>query len=166
VRDFIPNVAAAADEAAIIDRLRESAAKAPTWRGDLVADRSRWALAQSRNGRVVEPLIDALRDDDWRVRGYAAWGLAVAADPRATPALLPLLDDPVWRMRASAALALHEIGDPRAESAMDQALSDEAWQVRFEAASYFAERRDHARIERALNDRHIAVRTVAEEASR
>lgn len=164
VRDSIPNVTAAADEAAIINRLRDGAAKVPTWRGDLVADRSRWALAQVENGRVVEPLIRALGDDDWRVRGYAAWSLAVAGDRRATSALIPLLDHPIWRLRAAAAFALHGIGDPRAENAMQASLHDEAWQVRVEAASYFADRGDRTRLTPLLSDRHIAVRMVAEEA--
>ncbi|MEA2336868.1 MAG: bla regulator protein blaR1 [Thermoanaerobaculia bacterium] len=164
VRDAIPNVTAAADEAAIIERHRAGAAKTPTWRGDLVADRSRWALAQVRNGRIVEPLIGALADDDWRVRGYAAWALGEAGDQQATPALIPLLDDPVWRMRGAAAAALHHLADPRAEKAMETALHDDAWQVRVEAASYFAERDDHQRLAPMLSDRHIAVRSVAEEA--
>jgi beta-lactamase regulating signal transducer with metallopeptidase domain len=163
-RDSIPNVTAAPEEAATIDRLREGAAKVPTWRGDLVADRSRWALAQVEDGRIVEPLIRSLGDDDWRVRGYAAWALALARDRRATPALIALLDHPVWRLRAAAAFALHHISDPRAENAMQAALHDDAWQVRVEAASYFANRGDRERLAPLLSDRHIAVRTVAEEA--
>jgi|GEM_PF-6476087 len=164
VRDTVPDVAAAADEAVIIGLLRDGALKVPTWRGDLVADRSRWALAQVEHGRVVEPLIRALNDDDWRVRGYAAWALAVARDHRATPALIPLLDHPIWRLRAAAAFALHYIGDSRAEQALQASLHDEAWQVRLEAASYFADRGDRERLAPLLTDRHIAVRMVAEEA--
>jgi beta-lactamase regulating signal transducer with metallopeptidase domain len=163
-RESIPDVAAAPEEAAIIKRLREGAAQVPTWRGDLVADRCRWALAHVENGRIVEPLIGTLGDADWRVRGYAAWALGVARDRRATPALIALLDHPIWRLRAAAAFALKQISDSRAEIAMQAALHDDAWQVRVEAASYFADRGDRERLAPLLSDRHIAVRMVAEEA--
>ena len=164
VRNTIPNVVATGDEGPIIAELLEGAAKPSTWRGDLVSDRSRWALQQVENGRIVEPLIRHLADDDWRVRGYAAWALAVAGDRRATPALVPLLEHPVWRLRGSAAFALHHIGDPRAERAMDAALHDEAWQVRVEAAAYFAKLGDRDRLVPMQADPHVAVRIVVADA--
>jgi HEAT repeat protein len=51
----------------------------------------RWKAAESLarlgDNRAVDPLIDALSDDDWRVRQKAAWALGQIGDPRA---LLPL----------------------------------------------------------------------------
>jgi len=51
----------------------------------------RWKAAESlaRLGdpRAVDPLIDALDDEDWRVRQKAAWALGYLGDPRA---IIPL----------------------------------------------------------------------------
>ena len=51
----------------------------------------RWKAAESlaRLGdpRAVDPLIDALYDEDWRVRQKAAWALGYLGDPRA---IIPL----------------------------------------------------------------------------
>jgi HEAT repeat protein len=139
----------------------------PTHAADLVRDRARWALGRARDGRLVEPLLEALAHPDWRARSYAAWALAVAGDERAVPRLIELLSDPVWRMRAMAAAALRASGDPRAEAAMRAALTDPAWQVRMEAVEYFAALDGPGMRERLaprLEDRHVAVRQAAERA--
>ena len=51
----------------------------------------RWKAAESlaRLGdlRAVDPLIDALGDEDWRVRQKVAWALGYLGDPRA---IIPL----------------------------------------------------------------------------
>jgi HEAT repeat protein len=51
----------------------------------------RWKAAESlaRLGdtRAVDPLIETLRDGDWRVRQKAAWALGYLGDPRA---IIPL----------------------------------------------------------------------------
>ena len=144
--------------------LAAGAQRPKTWRGDLVAQRSRWALAQARNGELLVPLRERLGDSDWRVRAYAAWSLAVARDAQAVPHLIDLLDDPVWRMRAMAAFALHEIGDSRARDAMRAALDDPAWQVRSEATAYLgAIGGDEALVEQMRRDPHSAVRRAAED---
>jgi beta-lactamase regulating signal transducer with metallopeptidase domain len=143
--------------------------RTPSWEGDLVRDRSAWTLSRQRNGRLVEPLIESLSDNDWRIRAYAAWALGAARDPRAVPGLLPLLRDQVWRMRAMAAFALKEIGDVRATDAMVVALHDEAWQVRVNAVDFIGARADlesTSLLRNALSDRHIAVRLAAEAALR
>lgn len=84
-------------------RLYAQLDRVPKWEGDLVRDRSAWALSIARNGELIAPLLDALKDRDWRVRAYAAWSLAVSGDKRAVPPLVPLLRDANWRMRAMAA---------------------------------------------------------------
>jgi len=135
--------------------------------GDLVAERARWAIWQVRNGRLVEPLLEALDSSDWRAQAYAAWTLAAAPDPRATSRLIPMLAHPVWRLRAMAAFALRASGDPAAQGPMSAALSDPAWQVRLEAVEYFAVLGGPAlsqRLRPRLGDRHVAVRHAAEAA--
>jgi HEAT repeat protein len=69
-------------------------------------------------------------------------------------------------MRAMAADALDGIGDESAASAMAAAASDEAWQVRLAAVRYIGMLHDpkyQVLLERALADRHIAVRVAAAE---
>lgn len=53
------------------------------------ADRWKAIESMARLGdlRVVEPVIEALSDEDWRVRQKAAWALGVLGDERA---LVPL----------------------------------------------------------------------------
>jgi beta-lactamase regulating signal transducer with metallopeptidase domain len=148
--------------------LQREAAREPGSRHDLVPDRARWALATARGGRLFEPLLEALHDPDWRVRGYAAWGLGIGGDPGAVEPLLPLLEHPVWRLRAMAAAALRQIGAARAATGMLRALDDPAWQVRLEAVAYFAALRQprfREHVEPLCNDPHIAVRLAAHEAA-
>ena len=163
--DTIPNVAAAGPDAALIATMQKLACRAPQHEIDFVADRARWALGQVRNGELFVPLAASLHDSDWRVRAYAAWGLSVAGDSRATDDLLPLLDDPIWRVRAMAASALADIADPAAAPAMRRALEDDAWQVRTPAVSYFrAIGAERSLFRSMLDDRHVQVRTAAQEA--
>jgi beta-lactamase regulating signal transducer with metallopeptidase domain len=134
--------------------------------GDLVRERSIWALSQVRAGRLFEPLAARLGDVDWRVRAYAAWGLATIGDRRVTPPLAGLLDDPVWRVRAVAADALAQTGDPAAATAIGRLAGDPAWQVRMAALDYLRRVRDPAlarRLRPLLADAHPGTRMVAEE---
>jgi beta-lactamase regulating signal transducer with metallopeptidase domain len=150
-------------DAAAIATLHELAKKPKTWRGDLVAQRARWALRTIGDGDLTA-IHRALDDRDWRVRAYAAWTIAVAEDARAVPRLMELMDDPIWRMRAMAAFALAATRDPRAEAVMERATADRAWQVRHESARYFRriDSASSARILAALaKDEHVAVRLIA-----
>ncbi|HYC59147.1 MAG TPA: M56 family metallopeptidase [Thermoanaerobaculia bacterium] len=165
VIDEIPNVPATGPDAALIATMHDAARIAPRSADDFVADRARWALGRVRNGELIAPLIESLTDGDWRIRAYAAWGLGIAGDARATEALLPLMDERIWRVRAMAAHALAHIADPAAEPAMKRALDDDAWQVRHPAVQYFhAIGADRTLFKSMLDDRHIAVRSAAEEA--
>lgn len=154
-------------DSALTARLIRALDRVPRGPEDLVRERAAWALTRARDGRLVEPLLEALAAPDWRVRSYAAWSLATARDPRAVPPLIDLLDHPVWRLRAMAAYALREAADRRALRPMAAALEDPAWQVRLEAVGYFiglggpeAAERVHSR----RNDRHVAVRRAAQAA--
>jgi HEAT repeat protein len=161
------DVDADAPDAAFVNALQAVASRAPTGRHDLVPDRARWALSLVREGAIVEPLIEALQNPDWRIRAYAAWALGVSGDPRAVDALMPLLDHPVWRVRAMAAASLREIGNASAASAMTKALDDPAWQVRAEAVAFLGElgaEQLAPQIEELTHDPHIAVRFAADDA--
>lgn len=164
-----PGAARALDgpDSLLARRLAVALNKRPSDAGDLVRERAFWALSRARDGRVLEPLLESLRADDWREQAYAAWTLATARDPRAVVALVPLLEHPVWRLRAMVAYALRESGDPRAERVMARALTDPAWQVRTEAVAYFAALGGpdlSDRLRPRLEDRHVAVRQAAERA--
>jgi beta-lactamase regulating signal transducer with metallopeptidase domain len=165
--DEIPNVPAAGPDAALIAVMQDAARIPQREHIDFVAFRARWALSQVRNGELVLPLIERLGDPDWRIRAYAAWGLGIARDARATPALMDLMNDDIWRVRAMAASAIAQIADPIAASSMQRALGDDAWQVRTPAVHYFAAvGADRELFQRMTKDRHLAVRTAAEEALR
>ena len=162
-----PRVAAAGRDAAFIAFLLEQAARPPRDGIDYVPERSRWALTQVRDGVLVEPLLDALHDGDWRVRAYAAWALGYSGDTRATAPLVEMLRDRRWRLRSMAAYSLANLGDPAAEQALLSVVDDEAWQVRAPVAQYLGIRGTHRQILEALcRDRHIVVRTAAKDALR
>lgn len=160
-------LALSGSDSALARMLLVSLEREPRSAEDLVKERAVWALSQARGDRLIEPLITALDDEDWRVRAYAAWALAPARDSRAVPALLRQMSHPVWRLRAMAAHALVATGDPRAREVMAAAASDEAWQVRANGVRYLAQFDDddaRARVRAALQDSHIAVRGAAERA--
>jgi beta-lactamase regulating signal transducer with metallopeptidase domain len=138
--------------------------RSPSWEGDLVRDRSAWALSRQRTGLLIDPLIESLGDRDWRIRAYAAWALAESGASRAVPALVVLLSDPNWRMRAMAAYALDAIGDESVAAAMAGAAQDEAWQVRVSAVHFIGALHNakyQSLLDTALADRHVAVRGAA-----
>ncbi len=156
-------VDATGPDAALIALLNDSAARPPRHDIDFVPERSRWALAQVRNGEVVPSLLESLSDADWRIRAYAAWALG-HSDTRATLPLTALLDESNWRVRAMAAHALANLGDRAAERTMLDHLDDDAWQVRVEVVHYLNAIGGHrADVAAMRSDRHMAVRGAAEE---
>jgi len=83
-----------------------------------------WALASesmcfeaantliSMGSKAVEPLLAALKFENWKVRGNAAWTLGKIGDARAVGALVEALGDDVPEVRATAGRALMNIGEP------------------------------------------------------
>jgi HEAT repeat protein len=79
-----------------------------------------WRLAQLRDTRAVEPLLDLLREKQAPIRGAAAMALGRIAggyprrtlDPRLLPALLSLLDDKDIGAARQALYALRDLADP------------------------------------------------------
>ena len=162
-------VALGGRDAVLAQTLLAGLRRTPTWPGDLVRERSAWALARAEGTSLVEPLLAGLSSRDWREQAYAAWALGHSHDPRAVAPLIELLRRPEWRLRAMAASALDELSDPRAIPAMARAADDEAWQVRVSAVAFLGRLGGEVNrtIVRAhLADRHLAVRIAAEKALR
>jgi HEAT repeat protein len=96
-----------------------SALTAPHWK-------TRWQAAQAlgelEDSRAVEPLIQAMEDDNQWVRIVAAEALGQIRDQRATDYLLSSLSDhSIWVRRASV-VALGQVGDARAVPALMERL--------------------------------------------
>ena len=153
-------LASAPDRAAIV-RLRDIAlTHRKQHAADLVRERSLWALSLVNGGSIVRPLIDALRDPDWRVRAYAAWALSESGDPRALPALASALRDQHWRVRMHAVYGL-EIGGSSSVPALIDALRDPYWQVRIgavDALTTIGDQRAVAPLRAIARDNHPLVR--------
>ena len=110
----------------LITKLREGA----------VEERQRAAIAlgMEKNPGAVEPLIEALGDDDDFVRDFAAKALGNIADSRALDPLVKALNnDENMLVRRSAATALGIMGDAALEPLL-QALNEGHFMVRRAAA--------------------------------
>ena len=121
------------------------------------------ALGNIRDLRVVEPLIQALKDEHWDVRRRAAWALGNMGEPAVEP-LIQALKDEHWDVRRKAAWALGNIGDAKAIGPLIQALRDEYPDVREEAAWALGNIRDARAIGsliQALRDEYPDVRRQA-----
>ena len=80
------------------------------------------SLARTGDLRVVEPIIGALSDEDWRVRQKAAWALGFLGDERALIPLQRALRNEVEGVQEMILEALDQIkmkmaGDERDEQA-------------------------------------------------
>ena len=158
-----------APDAKAIERLRAIAVThVKQHEADLVRERSLWALSLVRDGRIVEPLIQALSNSDWKVRAYAAWALSEANDSRASDKLIAALGDQHWRVRMHAAGALQRLGGPAAVTPLINVLSDKFWQVRITAVDALARIGDRRAVaalnEVAKKDPREMVRDEAEHA--
>lgn len=79
---------------------------------------------------AVEPLIQALREEDPAVRSEAARVLWEIGDARAVEPLIQALKDEDRWVRYWATWAVGKMGDERASEPLTQLLEDEAWEVR------------------------------------
>jgi HEAT repeat protein len=153
-------IASAPDRAAIV-RLRDAAAThRKQHEADLVKERLQWALSQVSDGRLIEPLVAALSNGDWRVRAYAAWALAATGERSAVSALSTAMKDPHFRVRMHAVNGL-ERGGPSVLPTLIRALHDSHWQVRIGAVDALTSLDDERAVEplRAIrNDQHPLVR--------
>lgn len=82
----------------------------PQWRGIAVR-----ALAQMRDVKIIQPLLDASDDDNPEIRAVALSALLQFRDPRITPILVKALDDLSSRVRREATIGLGLRSDLLAE---------------------------------------------------
>lgn len=89
-----------------------------------LCDEDAEALGKIGDARAVPPLIDALRDDECRVREKAAEALGAIGDAQAVHPLIAVVqNEPGKNVRWWATKALTEIDDPRATQAVEALLS-------------------------------------------
>jgi len=108
-------------------------------RGEFAQLWTGYILINSSEDMVVEPHIDALKDEDSDVREGAAEALGEIGDKRAVEPLILALKDEDWIVREGATGALGEIGDERAVEPLTEALKDENYQVREAAKKALAD---------------------------
>jgi HEAT repeat protein len=134
------------------------------------------ALVEIGDARAVDPLIEALKDEEVEVRRRAAWALGEIGDPRAIEPLIDALQDEFhprlgWAVQGMAAWALGKIGDIRAVDPLIEALKDPHCRldpfVRHEAAVALGEIGDARAVDpliEALKDEARSVRSGAAQA--
>jgi len=105
------------------------------------------ALGRIGDRAAVEPLVEALRDQQWQVRQAALSVVALIDEPRVLrPLLVSALQDKEWRVRARAAGAtarLSKLKDPGAWDLMTAVLKDSHPNVRARATEACAESKDY-----------------------
>lgn len=92
-----------------------------------------WALGEIGGARVMEPLIQALKDKELGVIRSAVEAFVKIGKPAVEP-LIQTLKDKKWEVRRIAVHALGEIGDTRAVEPLTQTLKDKDSGVRGGAA--------------------------------
>ena len=110
---------------------------------------------------AIEPLVAALKDEQWHVRWTAAAALGGIADKRAVEPLIASLKDANPEVRCAATLALESMRDARAVPGLAEALQDSNADLRCNAADALAAVKDpHAVVAliSAMNDKESQVR--------
>lgn len=116
--------------------------------------------------RVVPKLIEALKDDVWLVRMYAAHALLNLKASKAAPALAEAaLSDPDPRVRQTAFMAIAETQTYSVDEALKQAVEDKRADVRAYSAYVLARHGDTSAVDRIIEQtrdpdkrvRHTAV---------
>jgi len=94
------------------------------------------ALGHIRDPIAMDPLIRALKDEDYNVRGYAALALGRFGVNGPIAPLIPILRDENYRVRGCAAEALGSIGGIESANLLLQALEyEEDYEVRIDLAN-------------------------------
>lgn len=121
-------------------------------------------LSHLTDARIIEPLIQALRDDSPAVRRIAAWALGELGDQKAIEPLRQRLSDSSAEVRAQAAQSLGDIANNEPVEDLITALKDAAPQVRLRAAHALGDIGDPRALPAlttALNDTDQAIRAKA-----
>ncbi|WP_414625083.1 HEAT repeat domain-containing protein, partial [Calothrix sp. CCY 0018] len=106
---------------------------------------------------AVEPLINALQDEDSFVRSSAAEALGKIGDKAAFEPLINALQDEDLYVRRNAAEALVKIGDKAAVEPLINALQDEDSRVRWSADEALGNIDIPSRLERLLRSQLINI---------
>ena len=121
-------------------------------------------LASIADGRVLHPLVQALRSPDWIVRMHAAKAMGRIKDPGSIQSLIPLLQDNVKAVREETSTALAAMGEAAIPSLLG-ALMHEDWLVRLHAVESLGKTKSRKAVEPLLsvlcNDGDSAVREDA-----
>ena len=96
---------------------------------------------------AVGPLIQTLQDKKYQVRSNAAYALGEIKDRNAVVPLIQALLDKEWLVRENAAEALGKIKDERSVEPLIYALEDEEWNVRFESVIALGKIKDERAVE-------------------
>ncbi len=115
----------------------------------------------------VDGLIEALGNDDWKVRLNTASALGQIGDARTVEPLIKALGDDHWTVCQIAAKALGQIGDARAVEPLIKALSNDDWNVCQNAAKALGQIGDARAVEpliKALSNTDWNVRRGAAKA--
>lgn len=91
-------------------------------------------LLEKDDPKVIDLLIENLKDKNKEVRFAATQGLTLLASPKAIPALVEALDDTNAEVRSSAIVALGELKSPQTIPNLVKALQDKNKNVRAKAA--------------------------------
>lgn len=91
-------------------------------------------LLEKDDPKVIDLLIENLKDKNKEVRFAATQGLTLLASPKAIPALVEALDDTNAEVRSSAIVALGELKSPQTIPNLVKALQDKNKNVRVKAA--------------------------------
>jgi HEAT repeat protein len=115
---------------------------------------------------AVEMIINALEDENWRVRWHSAEILGEIKDKRAVKPLIKALNDENNGVRSNSIIALIEIGEPAVEMIIN-ALEDENGRLRLHLIEILGEIKDERAVKplkKALNDHNNDVRRAADTA--
>jgi HEAT repeat protein len=113
---------------------------------------------------AIDPLINHLRDADWRARKNSAFALGLIKNPHTVEPLIDSLNDKNWQVRQQAAWGLGLKKDPRVVEPLIAALRDGDWQVREQASWALGLQGDNRAVEPltlALSDPGDKVRAQA-----
>ena len=97
------------------------------------------ALGEIKDKRAVDPLIEAIKDNNSRVRGAVVKAIGELKDTRAVEPLIAVLNDSDSYVRLAACVALGKLGVSRVVEILVQALSSKDHNTSVNASSSLSE---------------------------
>ncbi len=108
-------------------------------RADIVQLYAIRAIGNFKDSRSLVPLLEFLKDEEWRIRREAILSLGKVGDQRSVTSLIDTLKDSNEEVRAASAVALGQIGDIAAMVPLSLRLNDKFSVVRASAAKALGE---------------------------